>query len=556
MRIAISGLASMGFLLTAVNASGQPQPAGEAPPIASPVAPSDVPPKPSPPGSESTTGHPPAPEPSATPFSSEQADQWDVEEELPLAGWHGRFFLRDSEDYFRLYPRARMQLDFHSTFGEGVSDQAPTARLDPRFFVRRLRLEFAGELLKRWSFMMGVDFGGQSVSNQKAANQDFAGPAGENPTADSARFTSVQGASSTAKLANAWVNYSLCPCLNLMFGQYNTPFSMQGRTSQLSVPLMERNVAIRDFLVPTGKEIGLTVWGDIGGKMLSYEVAVVAGDGKNRASVDGAVDFLGRVAVRPLESVDGLEKVSVGVSARHGERDPEGVAYDYPDFKTNQGFTLWDSTYRDSLGRRIHIIPSGAQNQIGGELRVPFWRMDLRGEAYVASHNTRDAVDGFQLSNTERLGRISGVGWYGSLSWWALGDTFISGDPGRFRPTKVNLRKKPKLPRGLELSVEVAGIQAGYEAAARGGALDPGTPGAADDAADINILQYGFGASYWHTKRVRLYANYVIYHTPDSGSAGGGATDNLAAVPGNLGDNADADVHLMHEFGTRISINF
>lgn len=555
MRIAISSLVGMAFLLSTANASAQPQPGPADPPIASPVAPSDAPPEPPPPGANAG-GHPAPPEPSATPFSSEQADQWEGEDELPLAGWHGRFFLRDPEDYFRLYPRARMQLDFHSTFGPGVSDQAPTSRLDPRFFVRRLRLEMAGELLKRWTFMMGVDFGGQSVSNPKAQNQDYAGAAGEDPTADSARFTSVQSAGSTAKLANAWVNYSLCPCLNLMFGQYNTPFSMQGRTSQLAVPLMERNVAIRDFLVPTGKEIGLTVWGDIGGKMLNYELAVVAGDGKGRAAVDGSADFLGRVAVRPLESVDGLEKVSVGVSARHGERDPEGVAYDYPDFKTNQGFTLWDSTYRDSLGRRTHIIPSGAQNQIGGELRVPFWRMDLRGEAYFASHNTRDAIDGFQLSNTERLGRIQGVGWYGSLTWWALGDTFIAGDPGFFRPTKVNLRKKPKMPRGLELSVEVAGIQAGYEAAAREGQLDPGTPGATDSPADIDILQYGFGASYWHTKRVRLYVNYVIYHTPGSGSAAGGATDNLAGVPGNLGDNASPDEHLMHELGTRVAVNF
>jgi hypothetical protein len=246
-----------------------------------------------------------------------------------------------------------------------------------------------------------------------------------------------------------------------------------------------------------------------------------------------------------------VEKLQIGVGARHGDRDPDYVGYDYPGITSGQGFTLWSPGYNDAGGRHIHILPSGAQNAIGGELRLPVSIVELRGEAYYVANNTREAVEGFQLTNTERLGVIRGLGWYAQLSAWPLGDTFVNGDPGMYRPRSINLKEAPKIKKGLEVAAMIAGINAKYDGASRQGVYDAKTPGGSSGATDITVYQYAFGANYWYTKLLRFSLDYAIYHTPGSASA-----DNLALVPGNLGKEPDVDAHLLHELSTRAQIAF
>src|SRR3954470_711670 len=56
----------------------------------------------------------------------------------PLAGYRGGlFYLRDSNDDYRLYLQCRAHLDFYSYAGPGVSDTT----LKPTLFLRRARPE-------------------------------------------------------------------------------------------------------------------------------------------------------------------------------------------------------------------------------------------------------------------------------------------------------------------------------------------------------------------------------------------------------------------------------
>ncbi|MGK4001285.1 porin [Sorangium sp. So ce1036] len=532
-------------------AAQSPAPPDQAAPLAE-----QAPPPPPPPGTAAAIPPPPPPPPQVFAPTAETAG---VAERQPLAGWHGSFFLRDASDTFRLYPKGRMHLDFYSSFGGGVSEvraQDGGNALQPRFFVRRARLELDGELLKRWSFKLDVDFGGQGLGNANGKSQTSAAPAGSAPTAESARFAAVQGTSSSASLADVWLNYSVVPALNFMFGQFTSPFSMENQTSSNSITFMERNIAVRSFAHPEGKSIGLMAWGDLAGKALSYGVGVFGGDGQNRTGVDAPPDFIGRVVVRPFSGDKEalLSKAQIGLSARHGERDQEYVGYDYAPIKTGQGYTLWGGGYKDSLSRQIHVIPSGAQNAIGGELRLPIKRVELRAEAYYLANNTREAVEGYQLGHTERLGQVRGLGYYVQLSAWPLGDAFVTGDPGTSpRPAKVDLSKdlgKPK--SGLEVAALLSGISATYDGASREGAYDEKTPGAeAGPGTDLSVMQVGLAANYWHTKHVRLSVNYNVYLTPGSGSA-----DNLLRVPGNTLKEADPDAHALHELGTRLGLSF
>jgi hypothetical protein len=319
---------------------------------------------------------------------------------------------------------------------------------------------------------------------------------------------------------------------------------------------MERSLPIRGFVVPNAKEIGLYLWGDLNAeKNLSYELGAFIGDGPNRPQVDGYPDWIGRIFSRPFaRGGEGtFEKLQVGVSAQYGARDPKYVGYDYPAITTAQGWALWDPRYRDAQGRVVRVLPSGAQRRIGGELRLPIDRYELRSEAYFVLNGTREALEGRELSSTERLGRVSGVGWYVQLSMWPLGDAFVNGDPGFSRPPRLDLtRDPPPDKRGLELVGIVAGVNADYDGASRGGVYDANTPGAGVGGA-IAAYQIGLGANYWYSRYLRATVSYTAYGTP--GSAAG---ENLARVPGNLlaPGSAAASSAWMHEVGARLAAAF
>jgi hypothetical protein len=590
MRIAISGASGMAALLTTAVAVAQVpgekpeplpvlptipaaqrpqpsvtsatppvQPAAPAPtaapatppppapkPKAKPAAHPDAPPTPPPPGLA-----PPPPAPVQAPvFTNDSASQ--AVKEPPLAGWNNGFYIRDPGDYFRLYPRGRLQLDFHSFPGAPAANaEGGGVALQPRFFARRLRLEFSGEALKRFTFTFGVDFG-QPESSTSGKSVPLAGGAGEGTT--SARYSPIEGVGSAVFIANAFVNYSFCPCFNVLVGQQQAPFGIENRTNNNVTTFMERNLPIRSFVAPNAKELGLTLWGDLLDERLSYELGVYGGDGQNRPQVDSSPDFIGRVFTRPLLGEKSpLEKLQIGVSGRAGQREQQHVAYDYQPITTGQGWSLWEPGYTDSLGRTVHVIPSGMQAQIGGELRVPVSMFELRGEAYYVSNDTREAIDGLQLTSTQRLGRMSGAGWYVQASVWPLGDRFVNGDPGLWRPYTLNLTAERTPPqRGLEVALLVGGINADYQGGSRKEAdPDPNTPGAAAGS-KINIFEYGVALNYWYTRYVRASVNYIAYHTP-----GSGAPSNLAKVPGNvLGPSPGAGEQVHHELGTRIGIGF
>ena len=552
MRIAISGAWAIVALLipSAALAQGDPPAPSQVLPTLSgatppqPVTDPGAPPAPPPPGPA-----PPPPQANPAPvFSGEASPQ--ALEKPPIAGWNEGFFLRDPGDNFRLYPRGRIHLDFHSFPGAPVAP-ASEGGVDmmPRFFARRMRLELSGQALRRWTFTLGVDFS-TTLSNANGRSAVLVGDGNDSSAAT--RYAPVEAASTAATLANVFVNYSLCPCFNILVGQQQTPFSMENRTINNVTTFMERHMPIRSFVLSSDKEIGLTLWGDLLDRRLSYEVGVYAGDGQNRPQIDAYPDFAGRVFTRPLLGEDSpIERLQIGVSGRVGERDPAFVGYDHPAITTGQGWSLWKPEYTDSRGRPIHVLPSGLQTQVGGELRLPISVFEVRGEAYYVGNDTREAVGGAQLTSTERLGRMSGAGWYLQLSAWPWGDAFVNGDPGLWRPYAVDPAREPQRPKkGLEVAAVVGGVHADYQGAARGGAADPNTQ-STQTGSKIDILEYGFAINYWYTQLIRASVNYIAYHTPGSGTE-----SNRAVVPGNLLPAPSTREHLLHELGARVGVGF
>jgi hypothetical protein len=367
-------------------------------------------------------------------------------------------------------------------------------------------------------------------------------------------------------VTDAFVNYGPSPWANVQIGQYLIPFTMENRVSDNTTPFLERSLVARGLGAPFTRDIGLMFWGQEPLGTLYYTVGIYDGDGANRPNADNRFDVVGRVFTRPFVATKGspLELAQLGVSGRFGSRDPKLVGYDVPSLTTQGGYAFWRPTYRDSNSRTVHILPSADQGALAADLFVPVDRFDVTGEAVYAVTNTREAIDGFQLSPfQERATRLVGYAYYVQLGAWIVGSRDIIGPPSYGKPLKVDLSSPQKPPaQGLQVLAKVERLHATYSGT-RGGTLDPKTP-----LGDIDVSSVAFGVNYWATRHLRVGLNYSYYafpeSAPDSPTTPGGAQQSptqRAVAPGQLlakgaDDDARDHAHSLHELQLRVGVQF
>ena len=469
----------------------------------------------------------------------------------PLAGWHnGVFFLRDASDNYRLYLQGRAQVDFYGFAGRGVADTT----LKPTLFLRRIRPEIGGELFKSWWFSIAGDFGATNVDNPKGTNETSAANPGAAPTDTSGKYASAQTSRVSAAPTDVFLNYRAHSLLNVQVGQFDAPFTMENRTSDKYIPFMERSLAVRAVGIPTNKEIGLMLWGELTNKSWFYSAGLFDGDGQNRLNTDGRGDFMARTFVHPLASdPTELANLQIGLSLRYGSRNNRFSNYDYSGMSTQGGFGFWNPTYSGSEGT-THILPSGTQVGLAGELRVPVSIVDLTSEVVYIKNNTREVQEGFQATpgSNLRLGDLHGLSYYVQAGIW-FGKRDISGLPGYENMTHVDFTRPDAPPaHAVQLLAKWEQVHLNYESASRAGTADAKN---ADGAIKVNA--FSLGVNYWASKHIRLTANYVLDVFPDS--AAGGSSANRALAPGNtlakgLNDAARAGAHSLHEFLLRAAV--
>jgi hypothetical protein len=201
---------------------------------------------------------------------------------------------------------------------------------------------------------------------------------------------------------------------------------------------------------------------------------------------------------------------------------------------------------------------------VAGELRVPVSDFDLTGEFVYIKNHTREAIEGFEATNTERFGEMKGYSYYVMVGWWPVGGRDINGLPGySTRPPHVDFNKPDKATptTALQLLVKWEQLALNYDSAARDGVADTkGIDG------DIKVNAFSLGANYWATKHIRLSLNYVLNMFPDSApssaSAANGPTwssTNRAQAPGNtlgkgVNDDARDSAHVLHEVIARFAV--
>jgi phosphate-selective porin len=563
IRPALLGLAALAvpFVRTTV-ATAQPAPGAEQPP---PPPPGPVPPPdPAPTVASLAPMAPPEAHASEAPAEDAQATAW-------TAGYHnGNFFLRDKSDVFRLYVLARVHADWLDQLGPGVTSLPSGSGVEDGFFLRRARIELAGEFFETWQWWVGAEYSTATAIDNAAAN--MATPtctvaANSALSCASDRQNPVENPTVKAIPTDVFINYGPTPWTNVQVGQYYLPFTLENRISDNTMPFLERSLAVRNLGAPLQRDIGVMFWGESPEQVVYYAVAVVNGDGPNRPNVDNRYDVSGRFFVRPfVRSDDSASRwAQIGVSARAGSRDPKLVGYDMPTMTTQGGFPFWKPTYKDSLGRTLHIIPADTQWALAADVYMPAGRLDLTGEFIYLHEDTREAVDGFQLSPfTERAGDFSGYGWYAQVAYWVSGDQDIIGPPSYGRPIHVDLTTPQKRPReGVEVLAKVEQLHVTYTGNSRGGTLDPLTPDG-----DVHADALELGVNYWATRHLRVGVNYSYYLFPDSAPTTatnpGGPVQGpgqRAVAPAQLlakgvDDSARDGAHDMHEIQVRVGVQF
>ncbi len=506
---------------------------------------------------------PPSARPSEAPLADEQAATW-------TAGYHnGSFFLRDKSDTFRLYVQGRVHADWLDQLGAGVSELPPGNGVVDGFFLRRARLELAGEFYERWQWWVGAEFSSATSIDNAAANQATPSCVVSPNSAlscASAKQNPVDAPTFKGIPTDVFVNYAPTPWTNLQVGQYYLPFTLENRISDNTTAFLERSLVVRNIGAPLQRDIGAMFWGESPDRLFYYAVALLNGDGPNRPNVDGRYDLTARAVVRPLAKSNGTSKwAQLGLSARTGSRDPARVGYDLPNLTTQGGFPFWKPIYKDSLGRTIHILPSSSQWSVAADVYFPIDGLDVTGEFVYLSEDTREAVDSYQLSPfTERTGDLHGYGWYAQVGYWVVGDHDIVGPPTYGRPIHLDLTKPQKRPQeGVQVLAKFERLHLTYDGNSRGGAPDSMTPNG-----DIDVDAVEFGVNYWATRHLRVGVNYSLFLFPGSApvtaSEPGGPVQGpgqRAVAPGQLlakgvDDRARDTGHDIHEIQVRVGVQF
>ncbi len=444
----------------------------------------------------------------------------------------GTFYLRSANDNLIIGTGGRVHIDTYAFAGPGTQHyhRANGAGLGPTMLFRRFVLESGGLIRKEWFFWVGGNFAPTQLDSNA------------NPM-------------STAGVYDGFIGHQW-RFGQLYVGQYNTPITMENVTSSRWLDFMERALSVRTLAAPYNKDLGVSFWGATsdGVAPFEYQVGLFGGDGMNRPNVDDRLDGMARLLVHPLASRTGesIHRLHVGVSGRGGSRNDAHVLYDAPALSTPGGYAFWSPTYTTVDRRVVHVIPSGDQLAIAGELYIPFERVDIKSEVVLLREGRREA-DATDRRTTLRRGTLEGFGAYAQVSYWPFGTARLNGHPaGRYIGLRAPKDRGPEHPFGLQLVLRGEVMRLTYDANARTPAVDDGDLSARTTHIQVSALQAA--ANYWATKHVRLTAEYSLYAFPGAPPSSGAAASNQAAAPGARATPATPSADHLHELSFRIGL--
>jgi phosphate-selective porin OprO and OprP len=319
----------------------------------------------------------------------------------------------------------------------------------------------------------------------------------------------VDFAGSQAVVMDAYADVHPYPWLRFRYGKFKTPIGLERLQSDPDLPFVER--AMTSALTPD-RDVGLQIWGDVAGGVVSYAVGVFNGasDSSNLDSDNGKdKDFAGRIVLQPfkVKSLESLGQLGLAVAGTYGKRNGKATATGLAPFRTVGRLPLFTylapaATAPDAA--TTTAFAEGDHTRINPELYYYIGGLGLVAEAVWSTQEIH--LGGFQRDLTH-------VAWHATLSYVIGGKNGLDGatPSSPFDPSQGQLG-------ALEIGARYHTLE-----------LDEDTfPIYANPVQSAQKAQ-GFGVSLnWTWSRTfRLMANFE--HTEFEGGAGTAATADTAA---------------------------
>jgi phosphate-selective porin OprO and OprP len=315
------------------------------------------------------------------------------------------------------------------------------------------------------------------------------------------RFTPDFAPSSGPTVFDAYGNYRYEPWLQVRTGKFKTPEGLEQLQEDVNISFNERSLATD--LVPN-RDVGLQLWGDIDGGVLSYAGGIFngVGDAQNSSNVayENEVEFAGRVFTLPFKNSDitALQGLGFGVAGTSengtsGTKDlPSTTGGTLPGYTTDgqQQFFAYNST-TVANGEHWRLSPQGYY----------YWGpFNLLGEYAVSDQGVRNTA-------TKQEADLHNTAWEISGGWILTGEnaSFNGITPLHpFNPHGGDWGAFQLVARYAELDID-----------------DDAFKGFANSATSASAAQaWSTGVNWYLNKNIRLNASFS--HTTFTGGGGAG----------------------------------
>lgn len=404
------------------------------------------------------------------------------------------FSFSSGDTNFTLAIKGLVQLDSRTFFNDNEASKG-----NDSFVLRRARPIIQGTLFKDIDFQFTPDFGGNAV-----------------------------------QIFDAFVNYRVRPELQLRAGKFKGPVGLENLQSDATLPFNERSPV--SALVPS-RNLGVQLWGDISGGLISYAVGAfnVAGDGRNPGTTDfgDEKEFAGRLFSQPFVHSDTslLKGINFGVGASYSQISSNATGLPATTGGTLPGYVTAGQqqffAYNPLVGP---VLGDGAQWRVSPAATYAWGPFGLMGE-YIVSHQS------LFNSGTLRDGELAHKAWQVSAQW------VLTGEEASFNGIT------PRRPFDWR-----AGGWGAWQLVARIGELDiddRAFPAFANPALSASgATSWSVGLNWWLNRNLRVLTSYSRT-TFDGGGAPFNLADPATQIPPSTVTFQDENVFL-----TRLQLAF
>jgi phosphate-selective porin OprO and OprP len=277
----------------------------------------------------------------------------------------------DSNFVFSL--KGVLQVDSRTFFND------PEIKKNDGFLLRRARPIFQGTLYQDFDFKFTPDFGG-----------------------------------STVQIFDAYGNYRYEPWLQLRAGKFKTPEGLEQLQEDVNISFNERSL-VTD-LVPN-RDVGLQLWGNIDGGVLSYAAGIFngVGDAQNsgNAAFENEVEYAGRLFTQPFLNSDITALQGLGFGVAGTSQNGTSSASDLPSTTggTLPGYTTDGQqqffAYNPAVGA---VVSSGNHWRLSPQGYYYYGPLSLLGEYAISDQGVLNSTTHAQADLHNTAWEISG-GW-------------------------------------------------------------------------------------------------------------------------------------------------